>query len=327
MSMAIEIVDAASHADGVYFGLPKLDYLLDPALGSHDMVRLAYSPPDYWYFSAMNPLRPALDMEQTPAQAKGTAVHVLVLEGELAFDRLYSRGPDQGGMTSAEKAQSTRKANERAAAVGKVALKAADYDRIAVAGAMISQNPRLRTAFEGGAAEVSVIWTEPYARDKGTYWVRKKARIDYLKPRAVGDLKMVSNQYEVPFPRACINAITSYNYHVQAKHYLDARAVMRGLLDAGHITGRAPDELLNGIRDAKLWAWQWVFWQGERAPITWSRVLSPGNPMLELGAVVIERGVRNFLEFSERFGSSMWIEEAEPKELFVEDMPAWFGRD
>jgi hypothetical protein len=319
------------HEDGIYFNLPKDEYHRDPALGSHDVLKLAYSPADYWWSSHMNPRRPP--DSSTEYQARGTAVHVLVLEGEAAFGARYMRGPDQDGMTASQKAQSTRAANERAVELGKECLRAVDYDRVAVAGAMIKLNPRLSSAFSGGASEVSVFWTDEVEGLDHAF--RKKARFDYLKARGIGDLKSVANQHEVPFPRACVNAITNYSYHVQAKHYLDARARLPGLIreDAVHgiAVARAPaadlEKLMRDVLDAGRWAWQWVFWQSERAPITHSRVLSPGNPMLEMAASVITRGEQNFVEYLRLYGETQWVEITEPTELLVEEMPSYFGRD
>src|SRR5215831_15891094 len=93
------------HPDGIFFGLDKQSYLTDPALGSSDMKMLAASPPDYWY-TRLNPKRK--EQPSTEAQETGTAVHLAVLEGEQAFLRRYERGPDQDGMTTAQKMNSTK---------------------------------------------------------------------------------------------------------------------------------------------------------------------------------------------------------------------------
>jgi len=323
---AITFQKPKSHADGIYFGLDKEAYLDDPALGSSDMKMLAFSPCDYWW-TRLSPARS--EKESTPAQETGTAVHLAVLEGAEAFEKLYMRGPDQDGMTTSEKTQSTKNANAEAKELGKVSLKAPDYDRCRIAAAMIIKNPKLSTCFSGGAAEVSVFWTEYKPGAPGNQ-LRKKARFDYLKPRGVGDLKKVANQHEIPFPRACINAITNYSYHVQAKHYLDARAVMPRLIAAQCYFSFLVDDiaLISAISAEKQFAFQWVFWQGDRAPITWSRIISPENPMCEIAQRVIERAEQNYLSYMTEFGpDNMWIDFAEPEELFVDDMPPWFARD
>lgn len=316
------------HADGIYFDLPEEEYHADPALGSSNMKELAFAPCDYWYGSWMNPQRPP--DEDTPAQKRGSAIHVLAFHGEDEFDRRYMRGPDQLGMSSAEKTASTKAGNKEAAALGLTMLPALEYDRIAIVCKKVMTNPYLSVAFSGGAAEVSVFWTD--VRGEGSRPIRKKARLDYVKPRGVGDLKSVINQFRLPFPRACINAITNYHYEIQARHYLDARARMPAMIRAGQVHGGVRNEefakLLQGIVDAPRFAWQWVFWQSDRAPITWSRVLSPGNPMLETAASEIRGAEANYLAYLEYFGTDEpWLENDVPAELFQEDMPPWFGRD
>jgi len=323
------------HPDGIYFGLDEDVYRADPALGSTDMRTLAYAPCDYWYGSWMNQERPA--ETDTPAQARGTALHVLAFQGEAEFDRRYMRGPDNDGFSPAEKTARTKAANKQAAELRLVCLPARDYDRIAIVAKKVVANPYLRECFSGGAGEVSVFWTEVHilqnAKPNWAMPIRKKARLDYVKPRGVGDLKSVANQHEIPFPRACINAVTNYNYHVQAAHYLAARAVMPKLIGAGAVSFPAQPvhdtpNLLERIVSEKRFAWQWVFWQSDRAPITWSRVLSPGNPMLDMARSVLRRAEQNFLTYMQKFGpAQIWIEDDKPAELYVEDMPAWFGRD
>ena len=326
------------HADGVHFNLPEDAYRDDPALGSSAMKQLALAPCDYWYTSHLNPDRPP--DKDSEAQKRGTALHVLAFQGEQAFDRRYMRGPEhEAEMSPAAKGALTKAANREAAERGLILLPALTYDRIAIVARKLLRNPYLVEAFSGGAGEVSVFWTETHVLDQTrtddrpySLPIRKKARLDYLKPRGIGDLKSVANQFELPFARACINAITNYYYHVQAGHYLTARARMPAMLAQEQITvwgePLPPKALLDGLVREKNFAWEWVFWQAERAPITWSRVLSPGNPMLEMAQSVIRRAEQNYLRYMQRFGpTELWIEEDKPEELFVEDMPPWFGRD
>jgi len=321
--------DASIHADGIYFDLPFGEYLADPALGSGSMKQLAFAPCDYWWGSWMNPQR--RPEPSTSAQRRGTAIHTLVFHGEPAFDRYYMRGADNtDDMTPAEKSAATKAANKRAAERGLIALPAEEYDRVALVCAKVMKNPYLLECFSGGAPEVSVFWTELHG-PKNTP-MRKKARFDYLKPRGIGDLKSVANQHEMPFPRACITAITNYHYEVQAKHYLDARARLPALIEKATVyapmkPGAGMGALLEALVKEKRFAWQWVFWQSERAPVTWSRVLSPQNPILELAGSIIHRAEANYLQYLEQYGTSMWIETDKPVELFIEEMPAWFGRD
>jgi PDDEXK-like domain of unknown function (DUF3799) len=306
---------------GVYFGLDAEAYHADPSLGSSSERQLATNPSDYWFRSWMNPSRPA--DKETPATIRGTAVHALVFYGEDAFDRRYMRGADNtDDMSAAEKAAATKAANKRASERGLIALPGQTYDNIAIASAMIAKNPKLAKALTGGLNEVSVFW-----RDPGN-GLPKKARLDCLKPRGVGDLKSLVNKYDKPFPKACIDSVVNFRGDVQACHYLRARGMIPKLVADGCVHGDHDYGLLRTIIASKEWAWQWVWWQAEGAPITYSKVLSPANPLLEISAATIAKADQNYVAYMERFGpDEMWLLEEEPSELFIEDMPPWFARD
>lgn len=304
--------------DGIYFGLPAERYHQDAALGSTDLRRLAKNPFNYWYTSHMNPNRPP--DRDTPSRVLGRAMHKLVYEGEAAFDSLYMRGPTQDPeSTPAEKAALTKENNKRARSLGLTGIPADHYDRIAIASAMITQDPELATVFSGGMSEVSFFWT----RDG----VRLKARFDYLKPRGVGDLKSVANQYENDFETECRSAIARYRYDAQAAHYLDARTLVAAAINEGRVYGDHDPAWLKTVASTQRYAWQWIFHQTENAPITFSLVLSPQNPMVELGRAVINRGIERWREYMEKCGPDrMWLLSKKPQEIAVEEMPNWYGR-
>jgi hypothetical protein len=180
---------ARLHEPGVYFGMPFDEYLEDPSLGSSALVQLASNPASYWWDSHMNPSRPA--RSETPAMIRGTAVHALVFYGEAYFDQVYMRGPDHSDdMSPSDKGQATKRYNEIAKKKGLVCLPAVTYDSVAIAGAMIAKNPELASTLIGGMNEVSVFWRDPNTG------LPKKARLDVLKPRGVGDLKSLANRLD-----------------------------------------------------------------------------------------------------------------------------------
>lgn len=308
---------------GIYIGLSDEKYHADAALGSSNLRRVAISPPDYWFDSFMNPARE--DDKDTPATKRGTAVHVLVLYGEEAFSQRYMRIPHTSDMSSGEKAALTKKYNEKAAATGKIALGSKVYDNVAISSAMISRNKELSYALIGGLNEVSIFWID---EETG---LPLKARIDCLKPRGVGDLKSITNRMDKSFPQACRDSIATYRYDGQAAHYMNARARIFRFWASEQVfaINNAPYDvdLLKQVAHEKEYAWQWVWWQAEGAPITYSRVLSPKNPMLENGRILINRGKDQFLKFSEMFGSDVWVLEEPATELYQEEMPGWYARD
>jgi hypothetical protein len=309
-------------ADGIHLGLDEERYHLDDALGSSDHKKLMVNPSDFWFESTMNPNRPA--DKDTPARLRGRAMHKLVLEGPEPFALEYMRGPDKtDDLTSAEKSAATKKANLAAEKLGLTILPAEVYDRVLIASAMITRNPKLATAFHGGIPEVSIFWT----RDG----IRRKARIDYLKPRGIGDLKSIVNTRELPFPAACRNAIATYRYEVQAALYIEARGMLPQLVDENRIFVHSGDpdlSILYKCAETKAFAFQWIFFQSDKAPITWSSILSPANPIFEIGRRGIETASDNYLEFMRIFGrNNMWLLLEDPQELAIDELPAWWARN
>lgn len=302
---------------GVHFGLPEDVYHDDPGLGSGLIRDLLVNPSNFWWRSPMNPHRPP-DVE-TKAREVGHAMHKLVFEGTVEFSKLYMRGAENTpDMTSAEKTAATKAANATAARLGKSAIPSLEYDRIVIASTMIARNPKLAVAFKGGASEVSVFWE----RDG----VRLKARIDYLKPRGLGDLKSIGNfRDDITFEQSCRYAISNYRYDIQAIHYMEARRQMPGMIADGRVFGSADKALLKAIVETKVFGWQWVFFSKTGAPITWSAILSPQNPMCEYATRDIQRALDNYRTYLGRFGTDMWLLIEDPQELSLDDMPRNFG--
>lgn len=319
-------------APGVYLNLDEDRYHADPALGSSDMRNLRLSPPDFWWGSAsLNPDWEQDENDDTPAKVRGKAMHKLVLEGETGFARLFARGPTQDrDATPAEKSAVTKAAKAKLAGSGRDMLPAKDYDRIAIAAAMISKNPKLKGAFEGGIPEVSIFWDKVVEIEDQAKLVRCKCRIDYLKPRGLGDLKSITNLKKIEFKRACREAIANYRYDIQTAHYLEGRGHLAKLVAAGFVHGATdPDllALLQRIAAEKSYAFQFVFFQASKAPVTYSVILSPANPMVELAQQHLQEAAENYLNYMNTFGAkTIWLMLDEPRELMIDEMPAWFAR-
>lgn len=301
---------------GIHFGLDETIYHSDPALGSTDLRHLLQGGPSYWWDSPLNPNRE--QDEDTPARLRGRAMHKLVLEGEAFFDKLFVRSPHSEDMTPAEKSAAT-KALKAKLPPGMSILPGKDYDRTVIAAAMITRNPSLQGAFSGGAAEVSVLWERS--------GIRRKARFDYMKPRGIGDLKSHTNIKRIEFPRSCREAIANWRYEVQAAHYLEARAAVPSLVGAGMVHGAHDAAALKVVVAAKQFAFQWVFFAAAGAPVTWSTILSPENPIVEIAQREIERATDIYRAYMDRFGpDQIWLLEDKPEELAIEELPAWWAR-
>ena len=298
-------------APGIYFGLEEACYHADAAIGSTGMKKLADNPPAYWWDSPHNTMRE--DDTDTPARLFGRAVHKFVLEGRAAFEDAYAP-TEFSGSTKAGKEE-----RERIASEGKQSIKRDDWNRIMMAGTIIRANPEISGAFSGGQPEVSIFWE----RDG----IRRKARFDYLKPRAIVDLKSNANTMDIDFVASCRKAIGSYRYDVQAAHYFDARAQMPRLVAQGSVFGDHDPAWLERVVKEPVWAWVWIFYQSTGAPLTWGTTLSPGNGVLDLARATLAKAEENYRTFVNRFGlDNPWVIAEPLEELDLNDLPAWAFR-
>ena len=298
---------------GIYFDLPEDDYHADPAVGGTALPRLLASGPDYWWQSPLNPNQP--ERKPSPSLEFGRALHKLVLEGRQAFGVRYVRRPDDLVRLDA-KAKAVLCPN------GESVLDGDDFDRIVVSGELIAKNPDLAAAFEGGVPEVSMFWEQPL--DDG-FVVRCKARFDYLKIRGVGDLKSIRNYMNRPFGEACARAIVDHRYDLQAAHYLEGRAELARMVADGLVFGDHDPAWLKRAADSRAFAFQWVFFQAEGAPITWSRSLSPGNPILDIAERDRGKALQTYREFKQAFpDGEMWLLREPVTELDINDLPRWY---
>lgn len=298
---------------GIYFGLDEDTYHTDLAIGSTDIRKLSYSPHDYWFCSAMNDEREVEDTS-TPAQIFGRGVHKMVLEGQQSFEGAFAPCEHPGNVKAGKE--------ERAAieATGKVPLKADDFNRILAAGSAISANPHLGEAFNNGVSEVSVFWETADG-------IPKKARFDFLKTRAIVDLKSIRNSRSIGFVEACRRSLAEWNYPVQAEHYREGRNAMAALVDAGEVHGDHDIAWLRAVADNADWAFVFCFWQAEGAPLTWATMLSPGNPVFDIARSTISAAEANYADFMSRFGPEKpWLLEEPLTELDISHLPAWWGR-
>jgi len=298
-------------APGIYFGLDEAVYHADAAIGSTGMKKLAENPPAYWWDSPHNTMREE-DID-TPARLFGRAVHKFVLEGRAAFEVAYAP-TEFSGSTKAGKEE-----RERIAGAGKQPIKRDDWNRIMMAGTIIRANPEISGAFSGGQPEVSIFWE----RDG----IRRKARFDYLKPRAIVDLKSNANTMDIDFVASCRKSIGSYRYDVQAAHYFDARALMPQLVAQGAVFGDHDPAWLERVVNEPVWAWVWIFYQSTGAPLTWGTTLSPGNGVLDLARATLAKAEENYRTFVDRFGlDNPWVIAEPLEELDLNDLPSWSFR-
>jgi hypothetical protein len=339
--------------DGLYFSLDKDRYHADTALGSGDIRALMVHPAVYWWQSYMNPMH-------QPSRTKwldwGSAFHVLICEGEAAFVTRYYRGlvkesfPDllvtqddlrewlakRGKAVSGSKAEQIKRVlgtdpdapvwetlleKHNILANGRHILPAEDFDSVMLSSKMITKNPECAKAFLNGYPEVSVFWTDRYG-------VRLKCRIDYLRFRAVVDLKSFRNRQQMRILRAMFNAIGSYRLDIQAAHYLTGRAMIPEFIRAGKVFGenQPSGAWLDRLRDVQEPSrFVWIFYQAEGAPISRRIEYEPAALYHESALSDIGFALESYRHFREVFGEDIWVDVSEKHVMNTEDLPAYMG--
>lgn len=298
------------HADGIYFGMSDTVYHADNALGSTGLKKLIGTAPDFWWFSAFNPARPDVN-DDTPAKIFGRQLHQCILEGVEKFKSVHAPQYNPGNIKAGIAEIAEIKAS------GKVPVKFKDYAKILAASAFIKANKTLANAFEGGMPEVSVFWTVD--------GIRFKARFDYLKLNAITDLKSLANMHSKEFDRACRDAIAGYDYLVSAEHYSDGRRQMRRLLAEGKVFGAHDPAWLVKVATNEVFAFVFVFWQKEGAPISHGIKMSPGNPLFGRARMMIGKAVDNYKRYIAEFGTdTAWVPSTPLEELDETDLPVWY---
>lgn len=324
MSDEIEFPDEnmvrTDHPLGIYFSMAESEYFSDIAVGSSDMATLSYSATDFWFGSRFNPLYEP--DEDTPAKLYGRAVHHIILEGRQKFERLYAPKLHSWSTTEGKKEKA------RLAEAGMSALPFKDWERALQTGAVIRGNTNLREAFTGSVGhEVSVFWSQG--------GIKRRARFDGLKERAIVDLKNISNERKISFKRAAMRKIDDYGYHIQAAHYLEGRLAMRALLDEGKVFGDHDGALLRRVVDSREFAFVWIFLQSSGAPniCSWRLSYKPDadppeiNEMFGHGRARIDQAEANWKKFVDKFGTDLpWIVDEPIEEFDVDKMPPWFLR-
>jgi hypothetical protein len=293
---------------GLYFDLPEAEYHADPALGSTDLKTLLVSGPDYWW-RKHHPKD-----ESTPYFEAGKGFHRRVLEGEQSFRSQFIPRPD--GIPKL-----TEKIRAGLAPNGETILDAEIFERIEISAEIIASHPALTNAFSGGVSEVSVFWIEQHAGME----VPCKARFDYLKLYGIGDLKSISNPLGKEFGQACADAICNYGYHLQACHYLLGRSHMAELISHDLVWGDHDRQWLKIVAAQEEYGFQFVFVQKDYAPRVWTRSLCWGNSILDIAMEHRAKALQTYTGYMKQFGpDTMWMDEAEIKELDINELPRWF---
>lgn len=330
-------------APGIHFGLSEDDYFSVPALSASGVKNLRMSPLDFWARSRW--LNPAYedDNEEPDSFARilGKAYHKRILEGRCAFRFAYAPAFDpadhKGALDGADEIkEALRKHKDQGANVklsgkkaemianllelqpsakimdvlqetyeadheGKTFLPQKYMDKIELAAAMIEKDPQLAKAFTGGYAEVSVFWICP------TIGVPCKARLDYLKPKAIVDLKTFANKSGYPISRAIDRELGYNRYPIQGAWYYDAADQLAGLVKAGLVYGEPEPSFLQALAAGHEKTFLYVFQQKGVAPIAIGRTFARSLTNCLLAQAQCEAAKQTYRTCVETFGADPWL--------------------
>lgn len=322
---------------GVYFGLPEADYHASFALSTSGVRWLRVSTLDFW---ARSPLNESREDEESEAMALGKAYHKRIVEGRAAFDACYAAALDPADYPDALRTMDELREAAKALGIkaggtkpeliariieadpavqiwddlvaqhardneGKTLLTATTIRRIEIAAAMIEKHPQLCKAFTGGMPEVSIFWTD---EETGA---PMKARLDYLKPKAIVDLKTFGNQMGKPIDRAIAASVASGKYHIQCATYHEAVAKAVEHINAGRVFGDVDKDYLRAVAKASERTFMFVFQQTGIAPVARGKVLPDNSLTFRVGQTELEEAKRKFAECWKRFGKDPWVDESE----------------
>lgn len=345
---------------GVFFNLPEDDYFSVEALSASGMKHLRVSPLDYWANSrTLNPNYEAdqEDVVDSFAKTLGKSFHKRILEGREAFANCYAPAFDPSAYPDALEGADDIKAalrrhKEQGADVkitgnkeelidrlvsleptakimdvlresyvqtheGKTLLATKYLHKIELAAAMIEKHPELSKAFTGGMPEVSIFWECP------VIGVQCKARLDYLKPKAIVDLKTIANKQGRPLPSAVAREFAAYRYFVQGAFYHEAAKQIKGLMNAGKVYGEAPHDFLSKLYADHDKTVLYVFQVKGIAPAAIGRIFPTEGITFQIAQTEIETMKQTYRICLEKFGNAPWVEDSKIEMLTDEEVPGW----
>lgn len=340
---------------GIYFHMSEEEYLADPALSSSGVRDLLISPLTFWVNSHM------CDWAEQESVAKnnGAAFHKRIVEGAEAFKAAYAAKPDKADYPDALDGSAQLKAwlreNElpvtgtipelcdrireadpsvelwpdimadfEDSTEGKIRITRDLYQQIEFRAGIVDRHPAVQKAFKGGFPEVSIFWID---EETG---IAMKARIDYLKTRAIVELKTFSNQFDKPLFTTVCNAIAQRRYHVQAAIYLEAvEQAKKGIRGGnGFVCDDAPYEWLKEFAQQDH-AYVFVFIETGQVPnvvpieYRTHRGKDEVNFYWTAGLQHYRRALEIYRQCVETFGDDPWMEPLPLQPLIDEALPVW----
>lgn len=312
--------------------IPNEEYFNIPALSNSGMKDLAISPMRYWHLH-INPERK--EREETAAMKLGSALHCAVLEGDKVFDARYAAAIDpadfpvcldtiadiRGWITDkGQKPKGTRKDEvieqalglmsilgesvpildqekriHAAKHAGKTILTPEEWRRVCGMTRSLTREPVIQQILSEGRSEVAYVVTDP---ETG---VKLKAKMDWVRPGMIFDLKSFSQNRGKSIDKSVADAIYYEGYHRQAGMYDHIQTIAEG--QAGSfIFGFVESEEPNEVRIVQ--------------------VQDAGNLYWQMAKVDVKAHIRLYAECWAKFGDKPWRTEQQVEVLEDEDLKA-----
>jgi hypothetical protein len=182
---------------------------------------------------------------------------------------------------------------------------------------MIEKHPHINKCFRGGYPEVTVVWTDNE--------IRFKSRFDYLKPKAIIDLKTFANMMNKPIDSAIYSAMASKKYHIQAAFYLRAVEKAKELVELGKFeaTDEAAVKWLSQLCLSDPHDFYFVFQQKGVAPLARCKKFTRGS-LWSCGEVAIDEAIRRYMFYMQKHGETEpWVDDTPIDEFEDSLFPAY----
>ena len=183
------------------FQMTEADYRASPGMNQSLLKHFLKCPAAY---------KQALEWEALQAKRShhlelGQLIHLLILEGQEAFEEKVTQLPDLNPRTKL-----FRETKKELEATGKIIVNSKDLDLIYGIWKSMKADPIASKILNGGKAEIVCFAKHPLG-------ITMKGKIDYVKDDLIIDLKTTTSAEESDFNKSA----RAYNYDFQAAYYLD----------------------------------------------------------------------------------------------------------
>lgn len=205
------------------------------------------------------------------------------------------------------------------------------HSEVIQAAAYILSEPTVANAFTGGAAEVSLFWTQD--------GVPMKARLDKLrlgkgaKPGTytglVVDLKSFTNTMGVAPERAVERSLMNTRLDIQAASYMKGISQIPKWISEGKVHGAADidKEFLGALANVDRWEWYWCFYE-KGLPLSMLRKTSATSPLIQMADLWLNRALQSYRDNMQAFGTAWrFVDPMADKEIHLDSLPKYFGTE